>query len=47
MSDYEEEKIEQTYVDMDDQELTNELLQELYDLTGLKKELNKLDVKQD
>ncbi len=47
MSDYEEEKIEQTYVDMDDQELANELLQELYDLTGLKKELHKPDVKQD
>lgn len=47
MSDYEEEKIEQTYVDMDDQELANELLQELYHLTGLKKELHKPDVKQD
>tara|TARA_X000001382_G_C3045828_1_gene139403 strand:+ start:35 stop:178 length:144 start_codon:yes stop_codon:yes gene_type:complete len=47
MSDYEEEKIEETYVDMDDQELANELLKELYDETGLKKELNKPNVKQD
>ena len=47
MSDYEEEKIEETYVDMDDQELANELLKELYDETGLKKELNKSNVKQD
>ena len=47
MSDYEEEKIEETYVDMDDQELANELLQELYDLTGLKRELNKPNAKQD
>ena len=32
---------------MDDQELANELLKELYDETGLKKELKKPNVKQD
>ena len=46
MKDYEEELIEQTYVEEDDQEIFNEellqqLKEELYPLTELEKELNK------
>ena len=46
MSDYEEEKIEQTYIEEDDQQLAELLEQELYDLEQLKKELNTPNAKQ-
>ena len=46
MKDYEEELIEQTYVEEDDDEIVNEellqqLKEELYPLTELEKDLNK------
>ena len=38
MSDYEEQKLEQTYLEMDEQELANQILAELYDEKKLQEE---------
>ena len=38
MSDYEDEKLEQTYLEMDEQELANQILAELYDEEKLQEE---------
>ena len=37
-SEYEEEKLEQTYLEMDEQELANQILAELYDKEKLQEE---------